>query len=297
MVDLTVTEKMLITRLARSFEIKMSSVPQFNPEDDAHLFHVKEICLVILHAGSDPVKAIAKIRWIKKILTMPVPLLVLMPEGQLAHINKFMKAGADDFIAMPLNEESFAMRFYVLLECGQAILNTQQDNWPDKGAWHLIMGYVQEGIRFFAPKSQLAQRGRRPISNRWTPVEKLATGGDAEIWLVRELGKERTAVAKIPHLPRMNINALRGAAVLKRLVYHPNIVHLIEVIKEDKKFILIQEYIKGMTLWDLLGSTPLAREKEALFRSFSPWLPTPMPMGSCTGTSSRTISWSGPTAD
>jgi len=186
---------------------------------------------------------------------------------------------------MPLNEESFAMRFYVLLECGQAVLQIGQLNQQNRphthstlgkkvennlfhknsNPWQLILEYLQEGLSFFSPKSQFTKKIGAPIFNKWELVRKLATGGDGIIWLVRELGKDREAVAKIPHSREMNISSLRAAAVLKRLVYHPNIVHLIEVVKEDEKFILIQEYVEGVTLAQLLSSHISSRQKEALF--------------------------------
>ncbi len=265
MVDLTEVEEMLVQRLTRSFEIHVVSVKPFNSGTGAPLFHGQGICLVILHAGPDQAETIAKIHSIRTALAKPVPLLVLVSEPLLSLIDKFVKAGADDYVVMPLDADSFAMRFYVLLECGQAILQTQQDNKPDPDAWQVIMGYIQEGVRFFAPKSQLAQRDRRPIFNRWIPEKRIAVGGDAEIWLVQDRETAKKAVAKIPHSPGMNINALRAAAVLKRLVYHPNIIHLIEVVKENDRFILIKEYVDGMTLSNLLATRPSARKKEALF--------------------------------
>jgi serine/threonine protein kinase len=265
MLDLTDEEETLIQRLTRSFEIRVVSIRPFNPRNTAPLFHGDNICMVILHAGPDQTRAIAGIHTIKKSMKRPVPLLVLIPDTPLSPLSKFMKAGADDYVVMPLDADSFAMRFYVLLECGQAILQTHQDNEPDPDAWQTIMGYIHEGLRFFAPKSQLAQGVRRPISDRWIPEKKIAVGGDAVIWLVQDRETAKKAVAKIPHSTGMNVNALRAAAVLKRLVYHPNIVHLIEVVKEKGRFILIQEYVDGMTLSDLLATRPSARKKEALF--------------------------------
>jgi len=285
MVDLTKAEEMLIRRLIRSFEIKAESVKKNRFQDYTRLLHKKEICLIIVHVYQDRTRNIKKIRQIKKLMTIPVPLLVLVEKELASDLHRYMNAGADDYIVMPLNEESFAMRFYVLLECGQAMLQTGQLNQQNRphthstvgkkvknnlfhknsNPWHLILGYLQEGLSFFSPKSQFTKKIGAPIFNKWELVRKLATGGDGIIWLVRELGKDREAVAKIPHSREMNINSLRGAAVLKRLVYHPNIVHLIEVVKEDEKFILIQEYVEGVTLAQLLTSHISSLQKEALF--------------------------------
>ncbi|MBF0234000.1 MAG: protein kinase [Desulfamplus sp.] len=287
MVDLTEAEEKLIRRLTRSFDIKTESVKKNSPVNYPELFHEKQICLVIINTDQDRIKKVQQIRRIKKLLYVPVPILVLVSAERSSNIYRYIKAGADDYIIMPLNEESFAMRFYVLLECGQAILqrvdgnkildiNNHEDNHHEKNkkypsnekkaAWNLIVGYLQEGLSFFAPRSQFARRGKRPILNKWQPVRKLATGGDGVIWLVKELGRDREAVAKIPHSSMLNINSLRAAAVLKRLVYHPNIVHLVEVVKDKEKFILIQEYVEGCTLSELMESKSISSvEKESLF--------------------------------
>ncbi len=281
MVELTEDEQMLVKQLTSSFEIKLESVKKIGSNDYANLsyekeIYQKEICLVIVHVDHDATREIDNIRCIRKLLSVPVPLLVLVSYELSSDINSYMKAGADDYILMPLNGESFAMRFYVLLECGQAILETRRNNKTERetdkalseknrDAWRLIVGYLQEGLSFFTPRYQLARRDGRTIFDKWKPLRKLATGADGTIWLVEEMGKERVAVAKIPHSPQMNINSLRAAAVLKRLVYHPNIAHLIEVVKDDQKFILIIEYVEGITLWEHLSSGISSQEKERLF--------------------------------
>jgi len=292
MFGLTEAEERLIRRLTRPFEIETESVKQRAFQDYPALFHEKEISIVIIHVDHDHVREVEKIRRIRKLLAVPVPLLVLISSELSSNIYRYLKAGADDYIVMPLNEESFAMRFYVLLECGQAILQTEEAraapervesdksqkidgareestgkklSYKYADTLELIIGYLQEGLSFFAPKSQFPRGDGRPIFHKWKPLRKLATGSDGVIWLVQEIGRERAAVAKIPHSPQMNINSLRAAAVLKRLVYHPNIVHMIEVVKDDGKFILIQEYVEGVTLPELLASNISSVQKEALF--------------------------------
>jgi serine/threonine protein kinase len=63
----------------------------------------------------------------------------------------------------------------------------------------------------------------------------------------------------------MNLRVLRSAAILKRLVHHPNIVHLLEVVKDNGKFILIQEYVEGPTLQQLLEQNISPLDKESFF--------------------------------
>ncbi len=60
----------------------------------------------------------------------------------------------------------------------------------------------------------------------------------------------------------MNIRVLRSAAILKRLVHHPNVVQLIEVVRDTGLFILIQEYVPGSTLEELLAKGISGIDKE-----------------------------------
>jgi serine/threonine protein kinase len=62
----------------------------------------------------------------------------------------------------------------------------------------------------------------------------------------------------------MNIGVLRSAAILKRLVHHPNVVQLIEVVKDSGRFVLIQEYVQGPTLQELLKSGISSLDKESI---------------------------------
>ncbi|MBF0210194.1 MAG: protein kinase [Desulfamplus sp.] len=278
MVDLKESEEQLVKRLIPPFEIKAKSVKDISDKDFGTIFDSQNISLVIIDVDQTTNKSTEPIAFIKSMLTEPIPILVLLSVNQLTDLESYIRAGADDYIVMPIDEDSFAMRFYVLLECGQAILqsksgkisdkaNKQEDKKSyeqDKDVWRLIVGFVQEGLRFFTPKYQLARRLERPIFNKWRLVRKIATGSDGAIWLVEEIGKEGVAVAKIPNSSQTNINSLRSAAVLKRLIFHPNIVELIEVVKDEDKFILIQEYVEGVTLWEALSSNPSCKEKEQI---------------------------------
>ena len=171
---------------------------------------------------------------------------------------------------LPLNENRFSISFLILLEMGQAVTRPPPVEAPEtkdaasgsKEIFNRLVGYFQEGLSYFAPKSLIQRPPTENISNKWQPVRKLGAGGFGVVWLVKEIGSNRMAVAKTPHSPDMNIRVLRSAAILKRLVHHPNIVHLLEIVKDSGTFILIQEYVEGPTLQQLVdqGISPLDRE-------------------------------------
>ena len=174
---------------------------------------------------------------------------------------------------MPLNENRFSISFLILLEMGQAVtrpptaepVKTKDETRGNGDFLNRLVGYFQEGLNYFAPKSLIKKAKTERISDKWMQVKRLGVGGFGVVWLVREIGTGRLAVAKTPHSPEMNISVLRSAAILKRLVHHPNIVHLLEVVKDSGKFILIQEYVEGPTLQQLLEQNISPLDKETYF--------------------------------
>jgi serine/threonine protein kinase len=63
----------------------------------------------------------------------------------------------------------------------------------------------------------------------------------------------------------MNPRFIREAAILRRLAGHPNCVQLQEVIEEKGKVILIEEYVEGATLLELLDQGMERSTKEKVF--------------------------------
>lgn len=238
----------------------------------------KKICLVLYNIDPEHPRQPRVIQLIRDFVGALVPFLILVPASHQGEIKKYLDAGADDFIELPINESRFSISLLILLEMGQAleiavprlaslkpaIPANQQTTTRD--GWERIVDYFQGGLSFFAPKSLLRLARTEHVSTRWQQIRRLGTGGFGTVWLVKEYGTNRLAVAKTPHSATMNIGVLRSAAILKRLVHHPNVVQLIEVVKESGRFILIQEYVEGPTLQQLLeqGISGLDKERYLL---------------------------------
>lgn len=273
-------ETALIKGLISSFDIDLCIPSDDLFSDPGSFFRHKPVCLVILQVDDNQGRQLRKLRWIRKQLVKPVPVLILLPEQWAMQTDAYIKAGADDYCLLPLHEGRFSIRFLVLLECGQAMVHasvSQKENGDprtgsgasqfrgDAHVWYRIVGFLREGLSFFTPGSQVSGKNTRPIFNRWERVQKLGTGGDGVVWKVREIDTGRMAVAKIPHNRKMNTSALRAAAILKRLIHHPNVVHLIEVVKDDDRFVLVQEYVPGQTLTAMFSSGMTSCQKEDVF--------------------------------
>lgn len=269
--NLTEEETRLINSLTTSFEVDRVSLTIQTAREFLQNFPKGKLCLAVYHVQNKD-REDRVIRLIRDFIGPLIPILLLIPDVKKGETRKYLQAGADDFINLPLNKNQFSVSFLIVFEIGQTIAQQHgkratesHEQNPNQHGWHRAIEYLQMGLSYFAPKSLLEKTQTEPIFNRWQQVKRLGIGGFGVVWLVEELGKKRLAVAKIPHSPEMNIRVLRSAAILKRLVHHPNIVHLIEIVKENGKFILIQEYVDGPTLQELLAGEIKAVDRESYF--------------------------------
>jgi Protein kinase domain len=267
----------LVDTLVSSFEIDVVPLTIGTVRNFVKNHQDKKISLVIYSIDSSHPRQARVIQLIRDFVGALSPFLVLVPQENLAEIKSYLDAGADDFIELPINENRFSISFLILLEMGQAISQSSprlRSSVPvvprhgrkvEQGGWQRVVHYFQEGLSFFAPKSLLGAARTENISDRWQPLRRLGGGGFGTVWLVQEIGGSRLAVAKTPHSPAMNIGVLRSAAILKRLVHHPNVVQLFEVVKDSGRFVLIQEYVQGPTLQELLKEKISSLDKENIF--------------------------------
>jgi hypothetical protein len=265
-------ETQLTRRLVSSFDVEVTSLSVRTLRNYVRTNPDKKICLILYHIDKTHPRPERVIRLINDLAGSLVPFLVLVPREKHSDIKKYIEAGADDFIELPLNENRYSVSFLILFEMGQVVSRPFSEKpvqriSPDsqKPAFGKLVNYFQQGLSYFAPKSLRQNFLEENISDRWEKVKRLGMGGFGVVWLVREIGGKRLAVAKAPHSTAMNIRVLRSAAILKRLVHHPNIVHLLEIVKDSGKLILIQEYVEGPTLQQLLAYPMSGSDKESYF--------------------------------
>ena len=105
------------------------------------------------------------------------------------------------------------------------------------------------------------------IGERYEKVERLGLGSFGEVWKVRDIEREGRApfyVAKIPRSKKLNDQFRREARICQKLAGHPNSVKLIEVVEERGRVVLVQEFVGGRSLKQLM-ETPLDEaEKESI---------------------------------
>ncbi|MBB5348754.1 serine/threonine protein kinase [Desulfoprunum benzoelyticum] len=266
-------ETALIRRLIASFELEALSIDIADLHRAESPIAEKDICLALFHVDAAARRPERDIRLLAELLPRPVPLIVLVPPVLAKRVQTYIAAGADDYSILPLDEDSFSIRFYILLEWGQALLQSPQPTYPwdehgqqsTKNLWRRLVARLQEGLSFFSPASLVIDEEEDRIFHKWRKIRLLGSGAYGDVWLVQEDGRKELAAAKIPHTAMMNVRTLRSAAILKRLIHHPNIAGLIEVVKEEGMYILIQEYVAGESLDRRLEKGLTATARESLF--------------------------------
>ncbi|MFZ2088565.1 MAG: protein kinase [Desulfobaccales bacterium] len=94
------------------------------------------------------------------------------------------------------------------------------------------------------------------LGGRYEKLEKLGQGSFGEVWLVRdteEIEGPRQYVAKIPFIRAANAKFRQEADICSRLSPHPGVVRQVDIIEDHDKVVLIQEYLPGQTLEDMLA--------------------------------------------
>lgn len=254
---------------------------QYDPEISSMKFptlaeaepHLREgsVVLVALRVDDTRKRPDQDIHRIRRSLARPVPVLLLITAEHVGKVREYLHAGADEYWILPLDAEAFPPRLQVLLEWGMSVSSGEKDaatRHALKGApfriplldrlWSSIQGWLARGAGKQSATSSI-------IAGKWEKIKRIGFGSYGEVWLVVGIEDSHQAVAKIPHNEKLNTKFLREAAILKRLTGHPNAVQLKEVVKEDKKVILIQEFVEGATLQDLLGQQMDAVTKEKAF--------------------------------
>ncbi len=254
------------------FDIELRTAVYQTIGEPEHSFSNENPLLIVYRVDEHRKRPDQDVRKLRRMLSDPIPILLLILPEHARRVQDYLRAGADEYWILPLGSDAFPPRLQVLLEWGQSVIGKGRSSKEGKSiveATGTICKRMWRGLLdLFAVsnRTQAAPHGDSAfIVGKWEKVRRLGFGSYGEVWLVRDRGSNASAVAKMPHSPKLNTKFIREAAILKRLLGHPNAVTLKEVVKEDEKVILIQEYVEGATLQDLLGRSMDGATKEKAF--------------------------------
>lgn len=230
-----------------------------------------DVRLVIVRVGGSDRRPEVAVQKLRNVVGRSVPIMALVPQGRGQRVRDILRAGADDYWILPLDESALPIRLQVLLEWGHRIRETMRTTSPGReGVWHRLVSRVRAAWDRLGGRGlsveELQQKGSVDTArflDRWEKIRRLGFGSFGEVWLLREQDGQHLAVAKIPHEEKLNRKFLVEAAILGRLREHPNAVKLLDVVKSGGKVVLIQEFVSGKSLQELLdeGLDSLGKEK------------------------------------
>lgn len=174
---------------------------------------------------------------------------LLSQPAQVSHVKVHLKSREGRPVAVLLNDLTPPVRSQALVSFTvQPVGSTP----PLKKA---LQGLVEQ--LFPKARDYLALMQLTPLlGGRYEKLKKLGQGSFGEVWLVLDteaVGPGRNYVAKIPFTKGANAKFRKEAAICQRLAPHPGVVGLVATLEEEGKQVLIQEYVAGKTLGEMLG--------------------------------------------
>ncbi len=103
------------------------------------------------------------------------------------------------------------------------------------------------------------------IAERYEKIERLGLGSFGEVWKVHDIEREGRLpyyVAKIPVSKKLNARFRKEADICHRLKDHPNAVKIIDVVEHRGRVVLLQEFVEGRSLKELMQRSLEESEKE-----------------------------------
>jgi predicted Ser/Thr protein kinase len=273
LVGLSPAEVLLIKEIVAHFDLQPEMREISFQQATAPGIEFENVLLTILRAAPERKRTDQDIRRIRRSLVRSAPILVLIDPDQAGRVREFLRAGANEYWILPLDQIVFPPRLYVMMEWGRSSITDEcvrieRTGGPSHGVLSVALAVARTARRLFPPwRSRSASRTEPDIiAGKWERIRRLGFGSYGEVWLVREKCGENKAVVKIPHDQRMNTKFIREAAILKRLAGHSNAVELLDVVKEGGKVAIIQEYVEGETLQQCLdrGMEGIGKEKAFL---------------------------------
>ncbi len=225
------------------------------PEAAKQIIAIKEIdavLLVVRNSNAEPERFIAALKSKKNVPEIPI-IAVLEHFVEEVAVSA-LKAGAMDFVVLPLAPDTLSERISVRIR----LLNSASQSQPKKQT----AGFLS---RLF---DRLSPDIMHPafLGGRYERIVRLGLGSFGEVWKVRDIEAVPPSifVAKVPLSKNFNARIEKEARILKHLSDHPGVPKFREIIEEKNKTILIQEFVVGKTLLEVIERELTSKEVESV---------------------------------
>jgi DNA-binding response OmpR family regulator/predicted Ser/Thr protein kinase len=175
-----------------------------------------------------------------------------------------LKAGAADFLACPIDSKELIKRVGVHARMGNdgdyarrriEIIAPIEKGGDYPGFWkRLIQSLFHKSTE------------KRLMDLRYEKLERLGIGSFGEVWKIKDVTKDppEIFVAKIPLDKKLNAKFEKEARILRHLAGHDSVPKIFEMIDVMDKKVLIQEFIVGKTLYEVIERDLEEKEVESV---------------------------------
>ena len=194
----------------------------------------------------------------KEIEGIKIPVIVIMERFSEEVVASALRAGVSDYLIKPVDSQELIRRIGVCacldeyrMPDNEFDINELQVHKPPSPKKKLLARYFPG----FADHLQSLFRPEELFLNpRYEKVVRLGIGSFGEVWKVRDVMNMPPAlfVAKIPVSKKLNLKIEKEARILKTLADHAGVPKFQEIIDVKKKTVLIQEFVNGKTLAEVI---------------------------------------------
>lgn len=130
----------------------------------------------------------------------------------------------------------------------------------------LRKGFIARFLLWLAELIQSRFGADEFLGYRYEKVARLGIGSFGEVWKVKDAVNVPPAifVAKIPLSKKLNPKIEKEARILRMLIGHAGVPEVREVIEVQKKKVLVQEFVEGKTLYEVIQRELEEKEVESV---------------------------------
>jgi len=215
---------------------------------------VNVVLLAMGRSGLDPERIIKSLKRGKD--DVQIPVIVILESFVEDLVASALKAGAVDYLTCPVDSQELARRTGVYARLKEDHLSVTDRR---KGLLKGLLPRLSGGFHSMFNATEL-------LGQRYVKVDRLGIGSFGEVWKVRDIEKDPSDiyVAKIPLSKKLNAKIEKEARILKNLAGHAGVPEVCEVIEEKKKIALIQEFVFGKTLFEVIERELEEKEVESV---------------------------------
>ena len=198
-----------------------------------------------------------------------IPVIVILDSFSENLAAWALKAGAADYLIRPVDSQELLRRTGVYTCLGESSADDDgteiaalQELEPPSSCKKLLSRFLPG----FADRLQSRFRADEFLGHRYKKVARLGLGSFGEVWKVREVLNVSPAlfVAKIPLSKKLNPKIEKEARILRMLAGHAGVPEVCEIIEVNKKRVLIQEFVAGKTLLEVIERELEEKEVESV---------------------------------